>query len=374
MKFTIKQIAIVVGGEVQGDESLEIHDVIEIDKQASGSGFISFLANEKYENFIYTTAADAVIVNKSFSPKKEIKATLIKVDDPYSAFTTILEQYDKMMKLNTQGIESPSFIGTESVKNCENIYIGAFAYIGKNCKIGKNVKIYPHTYVGNNVEIGDETILYAGSKVHDHSVIGKSCIIHAGAIVGSDGFGFAPQQDGTYKSIPQLGNVIIEDNVSIGANTTIDRATLKSGNTIIRRGAKLDNLIQIGHNVEIGENTVVAAQTGISGSSKIGKNCAIGGQVGLAGHIIIPDNTQIGAQSGINSNIKKKGTRIQGYPAFDYNGFMKSSVVFRKLPDLQKRVDQLEKSDSSDSVNEEIDTLKKTVKQLEEKILNLLSS
>ena len=374
MKFTIKQIAIVVGGEVQGNDALEIHDVIEIDKQPPGSGFISFLANEKYENFIYTTAADAVIVNKSFSPKKDIHATLIKVDDPYSAFTTILEQYDKMMKLTKQGIESPSFIGTESVKDCENIYIGAFAYVGKNCKIGKNVKIYPHTYIGDNVEIGDETILYAGSKIYDYTVIGKSCIIHAGAVVGSDGFGFAPQQDGTYKSIPQLGNVVIEDNVSIGANTTIDCATLKSGNTIIRRGAKLDNLIQIGHNVEIGENTVVAAQAGISGSSKIGKNCAIGGQVGLAGHIIIPDNTQVGAQSGINSSIKKKGTKIQGYPAFDYNGFMKSSVVFRKLPDLQKRVDQLEKNGSSENVNEEIDTLKKTIKQLEEKILNLLSS
>lgn len=374
MKFTIKQIAIVVGGEVQGDESLEIHDVIEIDKQPSGSGFISFLANEKYENFIYSTDADAVIVNKSFSPKKDVKATLIKVDDPYSAFTTILEQYDKMMKLTKKGIDSPCHIGTESVKTCENIYIGAFAYIGKNCKIGKNVKIYPHTFIGDNVEIGDETILYAGAKVYNNSIIGKSCTIHAGAVIGSDGFGFAPQKDGSYKTIPQLGNVIIEDNVSVGSNTTIDRATLKSGHTIIRRGAKLDNLIQIGHNVEIGENTVVAAQAGISGSSKIGKNCAIGGQVGLAGHIDIPDNTQVGAQSGINSSIKKKGTKIQGYPAFDYNGFMKSSVVFRKLPDLQKRVDQLEKNGSYDNVNEEIDTLKQTVKELEEKILNLLSS
>lgn len=374
MKFTIKQIAIVVGGEVQGNESLEIHDVIEIDKQPSGSGFISFLANEKYENFIYTTAADAVIVSKGFSPKKEVNATLIKVEDPYSAFTTLLEQYDKMMKLNKRGVESPCFIGTEGVSDSENIYVGAFAYIGKNCKIGKNVKIYPHTYIGDNVQIGDETILYAGAKVYDSSVIGNSCIVHAGAVIGSDGFGFAPQQDGTYKTIPQLGNVVIEDFVSVGSNTTIDRATLKSGSTIIRRGAKLDNLIQIGHNVEIGENTVVAAQAGISGSSKIGKNCAIGGQVGLAGHIIIPDNTQVGAQSGINSSIKEKGTKIQGYPAFDYNGFMKSSVVFRKLPDLQKRVDQLEKNGTDQQVNSEIDNIKQVVKELEEKILNLLSS
>lgn len=374
MKFTIKQIATVVGGEVQGNESLEIHDVIEIDKHPPGSGFISFLANEKYENFIYTTAADAVIVKKDFSPRKEINTTLIKVKDPYSAFTTLLEQYDKMVKLNKRGVESPCFIGTDGVADCENIYIGAFAYIGKNCKIGKNVKIYPHTFVGDNVHIGDETILYAGAKVYDNSIIGKACTIHAGAVIGSDGFGFAPQQDGTYKTIPQLGNVIVEDYVSVGSNTTIDRATLRSGSTIIRKGAKLDNLIQIGHNVEIGENTVVAAQAGISGSSKIGKNCAIGGQVGLAGHIVIPDNTQVGAQSGINSSIKKKGTKIQGYPAFDYNGFMKSSVVFRKLPDLQKRVDQLEKNGTDAQVNSELDSLKKTVKELEEKILNMLSS
>ena len=342
MRFSIKQIAEIIGGEVIGDENIDIFNLAKIDEEAP-DGSITFIANPKYENYLYTTNAKAVIIKKGLNLKQKIKPSLILVDDPYNAFTILLKEYEKVLnQLNSdshKGIEQPSYIGN-NVKQGTDIYIAAFAYISPNCELGNNVKIYPHSYIGENVKIGDYTIIHAGAKIYPNTEIGKNCIIHAGAVIGSEGFGFAPQADGTYQNIPQLGKVILEDNVSIGANTTIDRATM--GTTLIEMGAKLDNLIQIGHNVRIGKNTVMAAQSGIAGSTKIGNNCAIGGQVGIVNSINIADFTKIGAQSGINGNIKEKGTTIIGSPAVDYKNFMKSSVIFRKLPELQKRLDELE--------------------------------
>jgi len=365
MKFRVKDIATLIGGKVKGNPELEISSLAKIDDQNASTDSICFLANLKYENFLYESKAGAVIISKDFTPKKEVIPTLILVKDPYSAFTQLLEQYQKLTKKSPLGIKEPTVISPSS-RIAENVFIAPFSSIGDNSTIGENVKIYPNVFIDENVSIGKGTIIHAGAKVFHQTVIGENCIIHAGVVIGSDGFGFAPQEDGSYKTIPQLGNVVIEDNVSIGANTTIDRATM--GSTIIRKGVKLDNLIQIGHNVEVEENTVISAQTGISGSSKIGKNCVIGGQVGIANSIQIPDNTKIGAQSGINSTPKKEGLSIQGYPAFDYSGFMKSSVVFRKLPELKKRIDKLEKNLSS---LEDFQKLKAQIKELEEKILNL---
>jgi UDP-3-O-[3-hydroxymyristoyl] glucosamine N-acyltransferase len=342
MKFTLQQIAHLIGGEVQGDNTLEVDKLGKIDEPNLPNS-ICFLANPKYENYLYTTNATAVIINRSFQAKKEINPALILVDDAYSAFTRLLKEYEKIKNAlyfnQKKGIEQPSFVSPQAQVG-EGVYVGAFAYVSASCKIGKNVKIYPQVYVGENVSIGDNSIIYAGAKIYADSQIGQNCVIHAGAVIGADGFGFAPQADGSYDNIPQLGNVILEDNVSIGANTTIDRATI--GSTIIRKGVKLDNLIQVGHNAEIGENTVIAAQTGISGSTKIGKNCMIGGQVGLAGHLKIADNTKIGAQAGLNADVRESGTVIIGSPAFEVKSFMKSSVIFRRLPDLQKRIEHLE--------------------------------
>lgn len=343
MKFTVQQIADLLQGEVKGDPNLEVYNLAKIDEEAP-EGSICFLANPKYENYIYQTTANAVIVKNDFQPRKEINTTLVLVEDPYTAFTKLLEEYEKLLnrkQSRKKGIEQPSFV-SDSATLGEDVYVGAFAYIGNNCVIGKGVQIYPHAYIGDNVQIGDFTVIHPQVKLYHHTQIANHCTIHAGAIIGCEGFGFAPQNDGTYRNIPQLGNVIIEERVNIGANTTIDRATI--GSTIIRKGVKLDNLIQVGHNVEIGENTVISAQTGISGSSKIGKNCMIGGQVGFANSLQVADGTKIGAQSGINNNIKEEGRSIQGYPAFDYMGFMKSSVLFRKLPDLFRRVEQIEDS------------------------------
>lgn len=342
MKFTIQQIADLVQGEVKGDGSLVIDKLAKIDEEAQ-AGSICFFANPKYENYLYTSTATAILINKDFSPKKEIPASLILVEDAYSAFTMLLEQYDKLLNqqflTSKKGLEHPCFVG-ENAGLGENTYIGAFAYVGKNCQLGKNVKIFPQAYIGDNVRIDENTVVYAGTKIYENTIIGKNCTIHAGAVIGSEGFGFAPQKDGTYKNIPQLGNVILEDNVSIGANTTIDRATI--GNTLIKQGTKLDNLIQIAHNVVVGKNTVIAAQAGISGSSKIGDNCAIGGQVGLAGHIDIADEVKIGAQSGLNSSIKQKGEIVLGSPAFYYKDYFKSAVIFKRLPELKKRIEELE--------------------------------
>lgn len=340
MEFTIQQIAAMLGGEVKGEGNGKINMLAKI--QDAKKGQIAFLSNPKYENFIYTTHASAVIVGKSFVPKKEISATLIVVKDPYLSFTVLLEEYHKLISFQKSGIEEPCYIGS----NCtvgENIYRGAFSYIGSNVKIGNNVKVYPHVYIGDGVEVGANTILHPGIKLYAGTRVGTNCVIHSGTVIGSDGFGFAPQPDGTYKTIPQLGNVIIEDNVTIGGNTVIDCATMFGDATIIRKGVKLDNLIQVAHNVEIGKNTVIAAQTGISGSSKIGENSILGGQVGVAGHLVIANNTGIGAQSGISKSIKEEGQKIIGSPAFDVGEYFRSYAVFKKLPDLNQRLRDLEK-------------------------------
>lgn len=336
MEFTLEQVSQILGGELVGTSNTKIHTISKIEQATSGS--ISFLANPKYENYIYSTNATAVIVNKDFSPRKALQTALIKVDDAYSSFTSLLEKYAEIQKLQKIGIEQPSFIG-ENTQLSENIYLGAFAYIGKNCQIGENVKIYPHVYIGDNSVIGDNSIIHSGVKIYESSHIGNFCTIHSGAIIGSDGFGFAPQSDGSYKSIPQLGNVVLEDFVNIGANTVVDCATM--GSTVVKKGVKLDNLIQIGHNVEIDEHTVIAAQTGIAGSSKIGKFCQIGGQVGVSGHATIPNNTKIGAQAGINA-IRKEGMTVLGSPAIDYKNYIKSYNIFKNLPEIQERIKKLE--------------------------------
>ncbi len=340
MEFTINQIAAMLGGEVSGDGSQKIKMLAKI--QDAKTGQIAFLSNPKYEQFIYTTQASAVIVKKDFQARKEITTTLILVDDPYSSFTVLLEEYHKMISFQKVGIEEPSFIGTNSSIG-KNIYRGAFSYVGTNVKIGDSVKIYPHVYIGDNVTIGDNTILHSGVKVYSGSKIGSTCVLHAGCVIGSDGFGFAPQADGSYKTIPQLGNVIVEDRVTIGTNTVIDCATLFGDATIIRQGVKLDNLIQIAHNVEVGKNTVMAAQAGVSGSTKIGENNMIAGQVGIAGHLVIANNTSIGAQAGISKSIKDEGQKILGYPAFDIKEYFRSYAVFKRLPDLNDRLRELEK-------------------------------
>src|SRR3990170_1583962 len=288
MEFSINQIASMLGGEVQGDGNEKIKMLAKI--QEAGKGQIAFLSNPKYEQFIYSTQATAVIVKKDFVARKEISATLILVDDPYISFTRLLEEYHKLISFQKSGVEQPSFMH-DTASTGKNIYRGAFSYIGSQARIGDNVKIYPHAYIGDNVVIGDNTIIHPGVKIYADTKIGNNCVIHSGAVIGSDGFGFAPQEDGSYKTIPQLGNVIIEDNVTVGGNTVIDCATLFGDSTLIRQGVKLDNLIQIAHNVEIGKNTVIAAQTGISGSTKLGENCLLAGQVGIAGHLILPNNT-----------------------------------------------------------------------------------
>lgn len=296
------------------------------------------MANPKYTPHIYTTKASVTIVNKTFEPENSIETTLIKVDDAYLAFSKILEYYNSV-KLNKVGIEQPSFI-SDSAKHGDDVYIGAFSYIGENVVMGKNVKIFPSAYIGDNVVIDDNTIVFSGAKIYSETIIGKNCVINAGSIIGADGFGFAPNEDGSYSKIPQIGNVIIEDFVDVGAATTIDRATM--GSTIIRAGVKLDNQIQIAHNVEIGDNTVIAAQTGVAGSTKIGKNCQIGGQVGIAGHITIGNNVRIQAQSGIGRNVKDNEI-LQGSPAIKLSDYNKSYVHFKNLPTIVKNINDLEK-------------------------------
>ncbi|NNT73117.1 UDP-3-O-(3-hydroxymyristoyl)glucosamine N-acyltransferase [Flavobacterium sp. IMCC34852] len=336
MKFTAAQIAGILEGEVVGNPDAEVFKLSKIEEGTEGS--LTFLANPKYLNYIYSTEATITIVNNTFEPENEIKTTLIKVEDAYQSFSKLLEYYNQV-KLMKSGIEQPTVI-SENVTYGENLYLGSFSYIGKNTVIGNNVKIYPNTFIGDNVTIGDNTILFAGVRVYSESVIGAHCTIHSGAIIGSDGFGFAPKEDGSYSKIPQIGNAILEDFVDIGACTTIDRATL--GSTIIRKGVKLDNHIQIAHNVEIGENTVIAAQTGVAGSTKIGSNCMIGGQVGIAGHLTIGNNVRVQAQSGIGKNITD-GETIQGSPAFNYGDYSKSYVHFRNLPKIVADLEELKK-------------------------------
>lgn len=336
MKFTAKQISDILEGEIEGNPNEEVFKLSKIEEGEKGS--LTFLSNPKYTSFLYTTEASVAIVNKSFIPEKEISTTLIKVDDSYKAFSTLLEYYNQV-KLNKSGSEDPHFI-SESAIIGNGGYIGAFSYIGNNVTIGNNVKIYPNVFVGDNVSIGNNTTLFAGAKIYSESIIGENCTLHSGVVIGCDGFGFVPDEKGEYKSVPQTGNVVIEDNVDIGASTTIDRATL--GSTIIRKGVKLDNQIQIAHNVEVGKNTVIAAQTGVAGSTKIGKNCMIGGQVGFAGHIIIGDNVRVQAQSGVGRNLKD-GSVVQGSPSFNYSDWNKSYVHFKNLSKLVEKVNELEK-------------------------------
>ncbi|GAB3776471.1 UDP-3-O-(3-hydroxymyristoyl)glucosamine N-acyltransferase [Spirosoma horti] len=342
MKFTVKQIATLLGGEIAGNDSLPITGLAKIEEGKPGD--ISFLSNLKYEPFLYTTQASAVIVDQSFQPKKSVSPTLIFVENAYSAFTQLLEEYYKQLSFARMGVEQPSYVGDGTTIG-ERIYRGAFSYIGTNCTLGENVKIYPHAYVGNNVRIGDNTIIHPGARVLDNCIIGQHCVIHPNAVIGSEGFGFAPQPDGTYKTIPQLGNVILEDFVNVGSGTTIDCATM--GSTIIRKGVKLDNLIQIGHNVDIGENTVIAAQTGVSGSTKLGKNCVIAGQVGFSGHLTIANGTKVGAQSGVGKNVVEEGTSLNSSPAFGLKESMRSLAIFRKLPALEQRLSNLEKKNEN---------------------------
>ena len=339
MEFSASQIAGLLGGTVEGDPAAMVNNLSKIEEGKPRT--LSFLSNPQYQPYIYTTDASIVIVSKDLVLEKPVKesCTLIRVDDPRQSFAKILEVYNQM-KLNKSGVEQPSFIASTAVVG-EQCYVGAFAYIGEHVKIGNNVKIYPNVYIGDHVQIGDNTTIYSGVRIYHECVIGKNCTLHAGVIIGSDGFGFAPNAENNYHKVPHIGNVIIEDHVEIGSNTTIDRATL--GSTIIKKGVKLDNLIQIAHNVEIGENTVIAAQTGIAGSAKIGKNCMIGGQVGIVGHIVIADNVKIAAQSGVGSSIEKPGEIVQGSPAFPIGDYKRSYVLFRGLPKMNEKIAALEK-------------------------------
>lgn len=337
MQFTAQEISLLLKGTVEGDPQTIISQLAKIEEATTGC--LSFLANPRYEQYLYTTQASVVIVNKDLAVTEPVNATLIRTDNAYSAFSVLLEKFNTL-RLNKSGIEQPSFIHPTATIG-QNVYIGAFAYIGADVKIGDNCKIYPHTYIGDNVILGHEVTLFAGTKVYFDCKIGNQVIIHSGAIIGSDGFGFAPTADGTYSKISQIGNVVLEDLVEVGSNTTIDRATM--GSTIIRKGVKLDNLIQIAHNADIGANTVIAAQTGISGSTKIGENAVIGGQVGIVGHITVAKGTQVQAQSGINRTIKEPDKKWAGSPVQPYQEHLRSQVVMHQLPELKKRIEELEK-------------------------------
>lgn len=338
MEFTLGQVAQILQGKVEGDENAKVSRLDKI--QEGKPGGISFLANEKYTSFIYDTEATAVIVSETFVSAKELKTNLIRVKDAYSGFTQLLEAYSMMMKTSVEGVEEPAFIDPSALVGART-FRGAYSYIGKNAQLADGVKIHQQVFIGDRVKIGENTIIHPGVKICADTVIGANCEIHPGAVIGGDGFGFAPQADGTYKTIPQIGNVIIEDQVSIGANATIDCATM--GSTIIKKGVKIDNLVQIAHNVIIGENTVIASQTGISGSTEIGKNCVIAGQVGIAGHLKIADNTTIGAKTGIMKTIKEAGTTLFGYIGMDMKNFLKSYSIFKNLGPIENRIKELEK-------------------------------
>lgn len=337
MEFKASDIASFLQGEVEGDSNVKVSGVSKIEEGKPGT--LSFLANPKYEHYIYTTLSSIVLVNRTFKPRSEVKATLIRVDDAYRAFASLLDMYEQATRVSHTGIESPNYIDQTATLG-SNIYVGAFAYIGRNSKVGDDTKIFPQVYVGDKVTIGSNCIIYAGVKIYGNSIIGDNCILHSGAVIGSDGFGFAPQPDGTYRKIPQIGNVILENDVEIGANTAIDCGTF--GSTIIRKGAKIDNLVQVAHNCEIGENTVIAGQTGMAGSSKIGKNCKLAGQVGLAGHLTIGNNVIIGAQAGVSKSVKDNEILISS-PAFNYKDAIKTFTIIRNLPKLREEVIQLQK-------------------------------
>ncbi len=337
MKFTALQIATHISGTIEGDETTSVNGFSKIEEGKEGD--ISFLANPKYEDHLYATKASIVVVSNVLELRQTVKPTLIRVSDPYASFAKLMRYYQNLLSTNLVGIEQPSFVHP-SAQIGKNVYIAAFTYVGENVIIGDNVKLYPHTFLGNGVTVGDNTTIFAGVKIYHLCSIGNHVLIHAGTVIGSDGFGFAPQSDGIYKKVPQLGNVTVEDYVEIGANVCIDRATM--GSTTIKMGTKLDNLVQIAHNVEVGQNTVVAAQAGISGSTKIGNHVTIGGQAGIVGHIQIADGAKINGQSGISKSIREKDTTVTGSPAFEFSSAMRSQAIFRRLPDLDKKIKELE--------------------------------
>jgi UDP-3-O-[3-hydroxymyristoyl] glucosamine N-acyltransferase len=338
MQFSAAQIAMLINGSVEGNGSVTVDSFGKIEEAKDGQ--LAFLANPKYEDYLYTTGASVIIINSNLELRQPIGATLLRVPDAYTAFATLLHKYQEIVTQQLSGIQQPSYIAT-SAKLGENVFIGAFVYLGENVQVGNNVKIFPGAFLGNNVTVDDNTIIHPGVKIYHDCKVGKNVTIHAGSVIGSDGFGFAPQADGSFKKVPQIGNVVVEDYVEIGANATIDRATI--GSTLIKAGAKLDNLIQIAHNVEIGNNTVIAAQAGVSGSTKIGSNVMIGGQAGIVGHIHIADGSKINAQSGVSKSIKSSNTAVTGTPAFDYTSALRSQALSRNLPDMQKRIADLEK-------------------------------
>jgi len=337
LEFSAQQIAMMIQGQVEGDASVTVHNFGKIEEATAGQ--ISFLANPKYEAFLYSTAASIVIIGAQQQLKEKIKATLIRVPDAYAAFATLLTKYQELKAQQLEGIQSPSFIAP-SAKIGTNHFIAAFAYINEGATLGDHVKIFPNVVIGENVKIGNHVTIHPGVVVYADCVIGNHVTIHSGSIIGSDGFGFAPKEDGSYQKVPQLGNVVIEDDVEIGANTTIDRATI--GSTFIRKGVKLDNQIQIAHNVEIGSNSVIAAQTGVSGSTKIGKNVMAGGQVGISGHLAIADGIKIAGKTGVTKSFLTANMTLTGYPAAEQKQSLRSQVYVKNLPELEKRVQELE--------------------------------
>ena len=339
MEFTIQQIAEVLGGTVEGDAAGPINRLAKIEEAQAGA--LSFLSNLKYEAHLYSTGATAVIVSQTFAPRQPVTAALIRVADPYLSFSKLLEFYQQSTRAGKRGVEQPSY-AAESAQVAEGGYRGAFSYIGEGCVIGRNVLIFPHAYIGDRTRIGDDTIIYSGARLYPDTVIGRRCVVHSGAVLGSDGFGFAPQPDGSYQPIPQIGNVVLEDNVSIGANAAIDCATM--GSTIIREGSKIDNLVQLAHNVEIGRHTVIASQTGIAGSAKVGDYCVLAGQVGMAGHVSLANKTTVTAQSGVGKTVKQEGLILQGSTAFDFKQNQRAQIVFRRLPELEQRVRAIEEA------------------------------
>jgi len=337
MEFNAATIAGFLKGEIFGDPDIKVNTIAKIEEGHAGA--LSFLANPKYEHYLYTTKSSVVLVNKSFVPSGKVEATLIRVENAYESFASLLQMVDQS-RPRKKGIH-PSAVIESTATVGKNVYIGPYVYIGENCRIGDDCALFPHVFIDDNTQIGKKCTLNPGVKIYHDCILGENCVVHAGTVIGSDGFGFAPQSDSEFMKIPQIGNVVIEDNVEIGANVAIDRATI--GSTIIRKGVKLDNLIQIGHNVEIGENTVMAGQTGVAGSCKVGKNCMFAGQVGLAGHLKIADGTKIGAQSGIPSDVKKENSILLGTPAIDHKDYLRSSIVFRRLPELKTKIDEMEK-------------------------------
>ncbi|MDZ4793214.1 MAG: UDP-3-O-(3-hydroxymyristoyl)glucosamine N-acyltransferase [Bacteroidota bacterium] len=336
MQFPAGQIALIVNGKVEGDPAVSVGSFGKIEEAREGQ--LTFFANPKYEDFLYTTRASVIIINADYALREKINATLIRVPDAYSAFATLLSKYQEIVQQQLTGVQEPSYIA-KTAHYGDQVFIGAFAYLGENVSLGNNTKIFPHVFIGNNTSIGDNCIIHPGVKIYHDCKIGSNVTIHAGTVIGSDGFGFAPQADGTLKKVPQIGNVVIEDQVEIGANATIDRATI--GSTLIKSGAKLDNLIQIAHNVEVGNYSVIAAQAGISGSTKLGKGVMIGGQAGLVGHIQLGDGAKVNAQSGVSKSIEA-GKAVTGSPAYDYTSALRSQAIARKLPDLEKRIKELE--------------------------------